>query len=104
MTLDETIMLYEEGVSKESEQVAEWLKELKMIKDRGIVEMWVARDKANAIGVGQLFLYLKEPKRDEKFDMFFCPADGDMIELPNEALPEVTWKNSPRKVKLILED
>jgi hypothetical protein len=64
--------------------------------------MWVARDETDGFR-GGLFLYKEEPMREEKYDMFDDRVDS-MIELPEEAFPEVTWENSPRKVRLILED
>ena len=57
--------------------------------------MWIARDKN-----GALKLHVHEPKRvDDKINQIF---DSFMpYDLPQELCPEVTWENSPRKVKSI---
>jgi hypothetical protein len=96
MTLEGTIKVYEEGVSKESEQVAEWLKELKRLKEAEVAEMWVATSKLAPFSQ----LYREKPKCDEN-GMFYgsiCGSAGSMF------LPSLTFENSPRKVRLILED
>jgi hypothetical protein len=59
--------------------------------------VWVARDKGK---YGKLFLYGSEPNRDG--DLF--DSDDVFFTISTNLFPEVTWENSPRKVRLILED
>jgi hypothetical protein len=96
MTLDETIKVYEEGVSKESEQVAEWLKELKRLKEAKVAEMWVARGRD-----GITSFFISKPTYNEDYDCFLPSCSWITSKT---WLPEVAFENSPRKVKLILED
>ena len=63
--------------------------------------MWIARDK-----YGKLFLYKNKP---HKFIDFFLGEEGDFfysenksIEINSPRFPEVTFENSPQKVKIIL--
>jgi hypothetical protein len=109
MTLDEAIKHCEDKAQqcgecgKEHVQLAEWLKELKRLKEAEVVEMWVARDNGDEYSKGEIFLYDSKPRRNRKYDMF-CEGNSCKCELPEESFPKVTWGNSPRKVRLILED
>jgi hypothetical protein len=99
MTLDEAIKVYEEGVSKESEQVAEWLKELKRLKEAESEELWIARDRDD----DRIYLYEDNPACDEECGMFYECDNDFIIELPKESFPEVTFENSPQKIKIIIK-
>jgi hypothetical protein len=97
MTLDEAIKVYEEGVSKESEQVAEWLKELKRLKEAERVILWIARDGG---GYPNTYLFTKKPKVNCDC---FLPVDGDVaMETFEDLFPNLTFENSPQKVELRL--
>jgi len=61
--------------------------------------MWVARDRN-----GDLFLYTRKSERNKILEMFESePNNGieDYMRLSKKMHPDVTWDNSPRKVKLI---
>lgn len=63
------------------------------------LELWVARDRC-----GGLFGYKNEPVKDERFGCY-CSTDGedaDFTQFAGELLPEVTYENSPVKMKLIV--
>lgn len=62
--------------------------------------IWVARDKVR----DGIYLYENKPSRDEEYGQFFEGDNDFIIGLPKTDFPEVTWENSPRKVKIILED
>lgn len=61
-------------------------------------ELWIARDME-----GALYLYKEEPIR---YRTHFLSKDSnvryDYIALDDSLFPEVTWENSPRKVKIEL--
>lgn len=66
------------------------------------VEVWLARDEN-----GDLCAYTCKPyRRKELFRLFRweSPYNGDFIRLKSELFPEVTFKNSPQKARLILEE
>jgi len=60
--------------------------------------MWIARDENNA-----LWLYMTKPVRHERWGLFTSNRNGDIgcIRLPEKVLPQITWQNSPKKVKMI---
>jgi hypothetical protein len=58
--------------------------------------MWIARDKG-----GTTSFFSKKPSYNENYN-WFMPMNFETI--GETWLPEVTWGNSPRKVRLILED
>jgi hypothetical protein len=62
-------------------------------------ELWVARDKKNK---ALIYLYRNKPFRDIESGIFY-EEDSDVIELPEEAFPEVTWENSPQKVNIVIK-
>lgn len=58
---------------------------------------WIARYKD-----GDLFLYDNKPVRaDDGYDVFDA-IDGDSYQIASELFPEVTWENSPQRVRLEL--
>lgn len=64
------------------------------------MEFWIARDDFTSTQhnrVGDLYLYLKEPKRvvNRFIEEYYIPLDDKLF-------PEVTFENSPRKVKIEL--
>lgn len=60
------------------------------------MELWIARDKD-----GSLYLYGEKPEREE-CGMFAVSTTDDYCALIDTLLPEITWENSPRKVKIEL--
>lgn len=66
------------------------------------MEYWIARDKND-----ELFLYKEEPVRGEEL---FTPRDFPstnnkvvtFYSIDSALFPEVTWENSPQKVKIEL--
>lgn len=62
------------------------------------VEMWIFRDTG-------LCLCVKEPYRLEHNGAFRCNKEKpNNMSLPKEWFPSVKFNNSPKRVKLILED
>ena len=66
------------------------------------MKLWIARDLD-----GNLCLYGKEPKLSEEIEGFWvCSQYGDeiveVIVLPSEYFPEITFKNSPQEIELKL--
>lgn len=60
--------------------------------------LWIARDKD-----GELCLYTQEPERNgDSFWYGNYPYEHTYIKLCNLLFPEVTWENSPRKIKIDL--
>ena len=60
------------------------------------MKLWIARNKS-----GALFLYGEKPIKAEEWGEF-AYVSGRYIHLKNKLFPEVTWENSPRKVKIEL--
>lgn len=56
--------------------------------------MWVARD-SNGI----LCMYFSEPTNKGKY---FSTDDKDYIYLKPEMFPDITWENSPKQIKIIV--
>lgn len=61
------------------------------------MEVWIARDKSKA-----LFLYLEEPILDELFEDSYDCLNKCLGQLNENEFPEVTFENSPQKVKIEL--
>lgn len=57
-------------------------------------DFWLARDKD-----GPLFLYDEEPVRST--DMFTISKQGNYMPISQEKYTNVTWENSPVKLKLV---
>lgn len=60
------------------------------------MELWIARDKD-----GCLSLYTGRPVRLE-IRQFFSPEDCCYFDIDETMFPEVTWENSPKKVRIEL--
>ena len=58
------------------------------------MKYYVTRDKD-----GCLYLHEEEPIRKSSL---WC-SERQFMELPKDKFPEVTWENSPKKVKIELE-
>ena len=65
------------------------------------MKLWIARDADNC-----LCLYGKEPKLSEEVDgIWVCSQYGmpvEVIVLPSDLFPEVTFENSPQQVEIKL--
>lgn len=62
------------------------------------MELWIARDK-----YGSLYVYDKKPLKHEEFGFFASLAsNGYKFQIHRKYFPEVTWENSPKKVKMEL--
>lgn len=62
------------------------------------MKYWIARDKDNT-----LKLYTMEPARMPLFKpKYFAVEDHNYLVLDSNLYPDVTWENSPRKVKIEL--
>lgn len=59
--------------------------------------VWVARDEDNS-----LWIYTTKPVKSD--GMFHCSATGDMFQIDDSVYPEITYENSPVKVKLLFID
>lgn len=59
--------------------------------------VWVARDEDNS-----LWIYTTKPAKS--CGMFHCSAAGDMFQIDDSVYPEITFENSPIKVKLLFID
>ena len=59
--------------------------------------VWVARDDD-----GSLWIYTTKPVKSD--GMFHCSATGDMFQIDDSVYPEITYENSPIKVKLLFID
>lgn len=102
MTLDEAIKHCEEKsdcseCSKEHQQLAEWLKELKKLRSGGI-ELWAAMDEDDE---SRIYVFDFEPKCNEgvwgrTWDYIFLLDPKDF--------PGINFENSPRKLRLLMED
>ena len=67
-----------------------------------IVNMWIARD-----GNGKLYLYENQPvlRGSDTTDWLYFESKDIMegyVELPIYMFPEITFENSPQKIKLEL--
>lgn len=59
--------------------------------------VWVARDED-----GSLWLYSAKPVK--ACGMFHCSSVGEMFQIDDSVYPEITYENSPVKVKLLFID
>lgn len=59
--------------------------------------VWVARDEDNS-----LWIYTTKPTK--ACGMFCCSAVGEMFQIDDSVYPEITYENSPIKVKLLFID
>ena len=61
------------------------------------MELWIARDPD-----GELVLYKTEPKVREYLGQKSFDTDEEFLPIDNSLYPEVTFENSPRKIKINL--
>lgn len=59
--------------------------------------VWVARDADNS-----LWIYTTKPVKSD--GMFHCSASGEMFQIDDSVYPEITFENSPIRVKLLFID
>jgi len=89
-----------ESISKED--ILKWIENKKEGLSRSEYindDWWIARDKD-----GTLCMYYDEPDRDHENESFgTSDLIGDYTTLDDNLFPEVTWKNSPKRVKVNLE-
>ena len=64
------------------------------------MQYWIARDKD-----GNLFLYENQPQIPYEEATYFNTENFEKcFELPSDAFPELTFENSPKRIKLSLLD
>lgn len=63
------------------------------------MELWIARDKDNTLKA-----YTVIPARMPLLNKasYFAVEDSNYLILDSKLFPEITWENSPRKVKIEL--
>ena len=80
------------------EDISRWIEKKKDELER-IESWWVARDKD-----GKVFMFNNNPKRVDDEGIFSNNFyDGLCTELDSSLFSEITWENSPKKIKLILD-
>ena len=66
------------------------------------MELWIARDKDEST----IWMFFDKPKLDEYWlwrgNKLYCGATSPGLDKHKEIFPELTFKNSPQKVKLEL--
>jgi hypothetical protein len=62
-----------------------------------MVEFFITRDKD-----GILEMFETEPIKGEKYGVFTCGNSSKSYELNSQLFPEITFENSPQKIKLEL--
>lgn len=64
------------------------------------MELWIARDV-----FGNLTLFEEKPVVDSRYNWIYKDyVRDDFISLDRYSFPEVTWENSPKKVRIELID
>jgi hypothetical protein len=108
MTLDEAIKHCEDKAQqcgdcgKDHAQLAEWLKELKRLKEAERVTLWIARNDKE--GFNSINVFSHKP-RVSKYGRYFVPSKEDLSTnlLPQDGeFSSVIFENSPQKVELRL--
>lgn len=106
MTLDEAIDMLlnkaeriyfcfdDKEQSKELLQIAEYLQELRAIKESQWKGLWVAIESDDK----SMFLYDCKPRKNDKGDYFFS---GDCLQISRSTFPELKYEDKPIKVKLV---
>jgi hypothetical protein len=77
-----------------------WLEGEERVLNKG-VEVWLARDGGV---IGSLHLFRNPPSRNPTSRVFTIHNFNIPLKLPNYLFPEVTFENSPKKARIILED
>lgn len=99
--------------SQKQEVEEKWAKQVRDIKRKKSAEKairdayWQSWDKLPSVWVardddGSLWIYTTKPI--EGGGMFSCSATGDMFQIDSSVYPEITYENSPVKVKLLFID
>ncbi len=97
--LDGTDQEYDKSLFETFKDGASWADEHPEKKQTVTMDAWVARDNDDY----QLFLYKEEPSASKNI---WLPKNGDFIGLVGldvELFSDVTFENSPKKVKLTIE-
>lgn len=83
---------------KTEEDIFNWLKKNKeILLKKEYINLWVARDLT-----GGLRMYCKKPIRS--FVIFKLRDESEnYVRIDKSLFPEITWENSPKKIKLILD-
>ena len=85
-----------ERISKE--EIFKWIKNKKEGLLRKEYDWWIARDKDSTA-----YIYSDKPKRDDDNESF--EEEYSIIgDCKYDLFPEVTWKNSPKRIKVIISD
>ncbi len=85
-----------ESISKED--IFKWIKKKKKDLLRNEHDWWIARDKDSTV-----YIYSDKPDRDDDNESF--KSEYTIIgDCENGLFPEVTWKNSPKRIKVIISD
>lgn len=76
-------------------------------KEQPSTTMWIGRDTTvncdNLDGLGNLYLFPKEPIQDEYGDFESKYTDDEMMSIGKELFPEITSSMGPVEVKLTIE-
>ena len=70
-----------------------------MSMKKNIKKLWAARDKN-----GSLWLYTEKPVPIGSLFIEDVDIETEKMKICSSLLPEVTWENSPKKVKLTIEE
>lgn len=83
---------------KTEEDIFNWLKKNKeILSKKEYINLWVARNLT-----GGLCMYCKKPIRS--FVIFKLRDESEnYVRIDETLFPEITWENSPQKIKLILD-
>lgn len=85
-----------ESISKED--IFKWIKNKKKDLLRKEYDWWIARDKDSTV-----YIYSDKPKRDDENESF--ESEYSIIgDCKYDLFPEVSWKNSPKRIKVIISD
>lgn len=66
------------------------------------MELWIARDEIGLLAVYQKMPYKRYDTFTRKYHWCITSSSGNYMCLPDSLFPEVTFENSPQKVKLEL--
>jgi hypothetical protein len=85
-----------ESISKED--IFKWIENKKKDLLRNEYNWWIARDKDSSV-----YIYSDKPDRDDDDETF--ESEYSIIgDCEDGLFPEVTWENSPKRVKVIISD
>lgn len=88
--------------SHTEEEVYELLKKYGAVEDaeKTVIQGWVARDSSGFIS---LFSYLPKRSTHTNVGYWGCDDGRDEIDLPKSLFPDLTWKEDPIEVELIIK-